>query len=206
MLNNTATSIVFVAALGAGFNACATTQGTREFRLEEPSAGMGTVYVYRPYGYAGSVVKYDSFFNGQPAGPMLMNGYVRISTSPGTHTIVIKPPASCLANAQPEKTAIVNIKVGETLAYEFGFGWLGLPYLETRTISELKGRMLEQESTFKSAGAAPGAFNDVVILKSGVRVEGVKVAVTSDAVVVTYSDGRVVVLRKADVSSVKRGR
>ena len=62
----------------------------------------------------------------------------------------------------------------------------------------------EQGETPKPTGGAVSGFNDVVILKSGASFTNCKAAVTADSVVVTTSDGRTIVLRKAEVQSVQK--
>ncbi|PJZ55775.1 hypothetical protein CH367_18055 [Leptospira barantonii] len=47
-------------------------------------------------------------------------------------------------------------------------------------------------------------FNDIISLKNGEIITGVKTAVTGDSVVVTTKDGKVSVYRKREVSGIKK--
>ncbi|MCB1307795.1 MAG: hypothetical protein KDK30_06435, partial [Leptospiraceae bacterium] len=60
------------------------------------------------------------------------------------------------------------------------------------------GQPLESSGNVQSSN-----FRDLVILKNGQRFENVKVAVTSDSVVITTSDGRTLVFSKSEVQSVR---
>jgi hypothetical protein len=62
----------------------------------------------------------------------------------------------------------------------------------------------EQGETPKPTGGAVSGFNDVVVLKNGATFTNCKAAVTADSVVVTTSDGKTIVLRKAEVQSVQK--
>lgn len=62
----------------------------------------------------------------------------------------------------------------------------------------------EQGEPPKPTGGAVSGFNDVVVLKNGATFTNCKAAVTADSVVVTTSDGKTIVLRKAEVQSVQK--
>ncbi|PJZ42774.1 hypothetical protein CH370_06110 [Leptospira kmetyi] len=55
-----------------------------------------------------------------------------------------------------------------------------------------------------SSSSGSGNFNDIVSLKNGEIITGVKAAVTGDSVVVTTKKGAVSVYKKKDVAGVKR--
>ena len=55
-------------------------------------------------------------------------------------------------------------------------------------------------------GSAAANFNDTVILKNGTRITGVKTAVTRGSVIVSYPTGKIVVLKKYKVRTIRRGR
>ncbi len=60
-------------------------------------------------------------------------------------------------------------------------------------------------ATVERVAPSAGGFNDSIVLKNGVSIQGVKIALTSDSVVITYPDARTVVLKKSEVESVSRG-
>jgi len=59
-------------------------------------------------------------------------------------------------------------------------------------------------STGKCGGKAT-KFNDTVILKNGVEIKGVSTALTSKNVILTYPNGKTVVLTKKEVDKIKKG-
>lgn len=70
-----------------------------------------------------------------------------------------------------------------------------------------KYRMRSRIPRVAAGGTSDGAsFTDTVVLRNGVELSGVSTAVTRDSVVVTYSSGKTVVLRKSEVRSVKKGQ
>ena len=79
---------------------------------------------------------------------------------------------------------------------------LNILTLYSRMCTVVRG---EQGEVPKASGTGTvSGFNDVVILKSGASFTNCKAAVTADSVVVTTSDGRTIVLRKAEVQSVQK--
>jgi hypothetical protein len=68
------------------------------------------------------------------------------------------------------------------------------------SISEKKGKKEEKILPVKN----DGNFNDIVVLKNGDILTGVKAAVTGDSVVVVYPNGDTKVFMKGEILSVKK--
>lgn len=60
------------------------------------------------------------------------------------------------------------------------------------------------DGTSGSSGSDSSNFSDIVSLKNGEILTGVKVAVTGDSVVVTTKNGEVTVYSKKDIAGIKK--